>query len=74
MVHVGNKSATIWGRRGKTLQYKVFQNLKYFEIDKLVNSKKSKGYIGISETELDTVYPDFQTDVEKTAVWALLNS
>ena len=29
-----NKIAAIWGRRGKKLQFKIYENLRYFEIDK----------------------------------------
>jgi hypothetical protein len=31
-----------------------------------------KGYEEIRESELDEVYPEFRTDLEKTALWATL--
>ena len=34
--------------------------------------KIKKGYKEIEEWELDKVYPEFKTDLEKTAVWATL--
>ncbi len=62
---------TFWGRRGKKLQTKIFKNEHYWNMDKLANHKVNKGYTEIRKTQLDTVYPEFQQDLEKTAFWAL---
>ena len=65
------KYATIWGRRGKALQSKVFDsessahNLKIAE-------KQRKGYQPIDLHKLSEVYPEFQEDLEKAAFWATL--
>ena len=69
-----NKIAAIWGRRGKKLQFKIYENLRYFEIDKLIDSKKNKGYQHINPNKLSEVYPEFKKDLEKTAMWAFLSS
>lgn len=65
------KWVTIWGRRGKKLQSKIFDS-NSVELNKLISSKHSKGYRQVSQGELNAVYPEFQQDLEKTAVWALL--
>jgi predicted DNA-binding WGR domain protein len=62
---------TFWGRRGKKLQTKSFSGPSY-EIDKLIRQKSNKGYVGINKENLDIVYPEFEQDLEKTAVWAML--
>ena len=64
--------AAIWGRRGRTLQHKIHENLRYFEIDRLVDRKVKKGYQRIEKTALDQVYPEFEEDLQKTYVWAVL--
>lgn len=61
-----------WGRRGKKLQTKVTTD--YVEtLNKLISSKSKKGYKSISKENLDSVYPEFQTDLEQTAFWATLS-
>ncbi len=65
------KYITIWGRRGRKLQYKSFEDYRY-EYDKLVRSKLSKGYMKINKTRLDEVYPEFQQDLEAIAIWSTL--
>jgi hypothetical protein len=67
------KWVTIWGRRGRKLQHKIFEGSN-LELDRIVDSKASKGYRSVSRKDLDLVYPEFQTDLEKTAVWALLSA
>lgn len=65
------KYATIWGRRGKALQSKIFEG-DYWSMMHKVDGKGSKGYSEISLSRLDTVYPEFQQDLEKSAFWATL--
>jgi hypothetical protein len=67
------KWVTVWGRRGKKLQHKIFEGSE-FELDRIVDSKASKGYRSVSRNDLDLVYPEFQTDLEQTTVWALLSA
>lgn len=62
---------TVWGRRGKKLQHKVFEGNQN-DLNRVVDSKTSKGYRSVSRNDLDLVYPEFQTDLEQTAVWAIL--
>lgn len=63
-----DKYATIWGRRGKVLQCKVFEGDPY----KKIREKRLKGYKQVGLTDLSTVYPEFQQDLEKSAFWATL--
>lgn len=72
--HTGyNKYATFWGRRGKKLQTKISEEYQW-DIDKLISKKTTKGYIKIDQSKLDQVYPEFERDLSKTAVWAILKS
>ena len=64
---------TFWGRRGKKLQTKTFEEY-HWAINKLIDSKMQKGYEKVQKTGLDKVYPEFETDLEKTAVWAILKT
>ncbi len=67
------KYLTFWGRRGKKLQTKISDD--YFMDAELQRDKKlKKGYKIVSKSELDSVYPEFEKDLEKTAVWAMLRS
>jgi predicted DNA-binding WGR domain protein len=72
--HHAGRYATVWGRRGKKLQSKIHDYLTARERSNLIDSKEAKGYRQIPEKELNTVYPEFQDDLEKTTVWALLST
>jgi hypothetical protein len=39
---------------------------------RLIDKKVDKGYKRVDKTDLDNVYPEFEQDLEQTAVWALL--
>lgn len=65
-----SKYVTFWGRRGNKLQTKVSSEYDH-DIIKLIRSKERKGYVRVSRDQLDEVYPEFQTDLEKTAFWAM---
>ena len=64
------KVLIFWGRRGKKLQTKM--DREGWDLDKLIREKSEKGYNHIGNYELETVYPEFQNDLEKTTMWALL--
>jgi predicted DNA-binding WGR domain protein len=64
------KVLIFWGRRGKKLQTKMDQE--GWDLDKLIREKTQKGYNQIDNRHLKTVYPEFQNDLEKTTMWALL--
>ena len=64
---------TVWGRRGKKLQTKPFSGSGH-ELDKLISVKRKKGYSNVDKTNLDVIYPDFEKDLEQTAIWAVLCS
>ncbi len=64
------KVLIFWGRRGKKLQTKIDRD--GWDLDKLIREKTDKGYKIIGNYELETVYPEFQNDLEKTTMWALL--
>ena len=65
------KVLTVWGRRGKKMQTKMARNDS--DLRKLIDSKRrNKGYQEIDTARLNHVYPDFQADLEKTAIWETL--
>ena len=65
---------TFWGRRGKKLQTKIYNNFMFYDADKLCDKKIDNGYKTINVARLDEVYPEFEQDLEATAVWALLKA
>ena len=62
---------SFWGRRGKKLQTKLHKEEVLWGMERLIEKKENKGYKRIARNELDTVYPEFQEDLEKTAVWSM---
>ena len=64
------KVLIFWGRRGHKLQTKM--DREGWDLDKLVREKCNKGYKTIYDYQLDNVYPEFLSDLEKTTMWALL--
>jgi len=68
----GRRAVTFWGRRGKALQTKLVND--DWDLSKLVDQKRRKGYREVDRNGLDRVYPEFQEDLEKTAVWAILSA
>lgn len=68
-----NKCVTFWGRRGAKLQTKLCE-ISDWDANEMFLNKQSKGYRHIEIDELNTVYPEFQQDLEKTAFWATLKS
>ncbi len=67
-----NKYVTFWGRRGKKLQTKVWDGYPYDAAVEF-NKKKEKGYQKVNKNQLSSVYPEFEKDLEKTAVWGILS-
>jgi hypothetical protein len=63
------KYVTFWGRRGAKLQTKIVEG-SLWDVHKPFLKKLDKGYKEIQEHQLDEVYPEFQSDLEKTAFWA----
>jgi len=68
-----NKYLAAYGRRGKTLRTKIYE--KYpFDMKKIIDQKETKrGYMWIDESELSEVYPEFESDLEATTMWAALS-
>ena len=64
-----NDCVTFWGRRGAKLQTKLVK-ARPWDADELFRKKANKGYKEIEEWQLDEVYPEFKSDLEKTAFWA----
>jgi hypothetical protein len=62
-----------WGRRGKKLQSKLMES-NPSTIKDHFNQKLDKGYKEIPKDKLNEVYPEFKTDLEKTAFWNLLKA
>jgi hypothetical protein len=67
------KYVTFWGRRGKALQTKIWEG-GYWDVDDMKRKKLNKGYQEVDKQRLDEVYPEFEQDLEKTAVWAMLGA
>jgi hypothetical protein len=67
------KYVSFWGRRGKKLSTKIYE-LPPYEMRKVWDKKHNGGYTKIDVNRLATVYPEFQADLEKTAVWAILSN
>jgi hypothetical protein len=66
--------ATVWGRRGRRLQHKIINHSNFREMNKMISAKIQRGYREIDEDHLDQVYPEFDEDLKKTEVWALLTA
>lgn len=67
-----NTYVTFWGRRGKKLQTKISNDLR--AVNDLIYKKQLKGYQSITTDKLDDVYPEFRSDLEKTAFWSSLKA
>lgn len=65
------KFVTFWGRRGKKLQTKSVVQSPYY-MEKVINEKIRKGYVRVDKDNLDRVYPEFEQDLEQTAMWSML--
>lgn len=65
------KFVTFWGRRGKKLQTKIVEGNNW-DMQKLFLKKLDKSYKEVDKQRLDEVYPEFEQDLEKTAIWAIL--
>lgn len=70
-VYHPNKYLTFWGRRGAKLQTKIVE-CTYFEAGRMFDKKIFKGYKEVRLDRLEEVYPEFRSDLEKTAIWASL--
>ena len=68
----GGSYVSFWGRRGKKLQTKIHKNEVDWHMENLADKKQNKGYQKIDEDKLNTVYPEFEKDLQKTAVWSIL--
>jgi hypothetical protein len=71
--HFLNKYLTFWGRRGAKLQTKIVEDSS-INIREMFRKKLKKGYQQVDKNELDKVYPEFEDDLEKTAVMAILKN
>ena len=65
--------ATVWGRRGKALQFKCFEGKRNDAYSKIDDKKYKKGYVKIDTTKLAEVYPNFEEDLRASALWAQLS-
>jgi len=71
--YLHGKYVTFWGRRGAKLQTKIVEATKY-EASELFRKKKNRGYTEVQKDHLDKVYPEFEEDLQRTAVWAMLKA
>ena len=65
--------AQVWGRRGKALQFKVFKGT-VAQQSKTIQQKIRDGYQKVTNDRLTEIYPEYEQDLEKTALWAMLSS
>lgn len=72
-LHRYNNYVAFWGRRGKKLQTKIHEGLDGYDASRLCDKKIDKGYATIDTDRLEDVYPEFEEDLQKTTVWALLS-
>ena len=68
-----SKFVIFWGRRGKTLRSKV-ETTTVYQVRQAFENKLDKGYREIKVSDLETVYPEFRSDLEKTTVWSILKA
>ena len=66
-----SKFVIFWGRRGKTLRTKI-ETTTVYQVRQAFENKLDKGYREIKVSDLETVYPEFRSDLEKTAIWSIL--
>ena len=66
------RCVVFWGRRGKKLQTQM--NVDDRELYKKIQEKEKSGYVEIQPDKLNLVYPEFENDLEKTTVYALLSA
>lgn len=59
--------ATFWGRRSKKLQKKLVEMSPY-EAEKLISSKRKKGYVSFPADEVNEIYESFSKDIFKIAL------
>lgn len=70
--HYRGDYLVFWGRRGKKLQTKLYRDMSVYDAEGLYMRKERSGYRRIGR--LDRVYPEFEEDLEKTAVWGMLKA
>ena len=67
----GWNCCVLWGRRGgKSMQFKA--DITGYELDKLVQSKKNKGYNIITDQKLYDIWPSFAQEAEAKLMWEVL--
>ena len=66
-----NTYVIFWGRRGKKLKTKILKDSAWGIGDK-ISSKKERGYVEVNTDKLDELYPEFESDLSKTAMWAMI--
>lgn len=65
------KYLTFWGRRGNKLRTKLVEGTDS-TVYNMFREKVKEGYNSIELTRLNEVYPEFESDLETTALWASL--
>lgn len=79
----GEKYLTFWGRRGTKYQTKVVDSgrphppffSKFWrgnDLDRKISEKIEKGYRSVEKSELETVYPDFEQDLQQATFWTMM--
>ncbi len=66
----GWNCCVFWARRGRAMQFKA--DVTGHELDKLVQSKRRKGYQKISADKLIEIWPTFISESEGKLMWDVL--
>jgi hypothetical protein len=72
--HWNGDFVSFWGRRGKRLSTRIHKDASEYEMERLSDKKADKGYKQIDTARLEEVYPEFEHDLEATALWAMLKA
>lgn len=71
-IPLGDRYLAAYGRRGKKLQTTIYE-YDGWKMGELIRRKQNKrGYVSVDETRLSEVYPEFESDLEATAMWSTL--
>jgi hypothetical protein len=66
----GWNCAKFWAARGKAVQMQA--DTTGYELDKIVGTKRKKGYMAITEEKLFQVWPTFKEDMEGKLITEVL--
>ena len=69
-VEIDGKYFAVWGRRGKALTFK--RHSWFSTLLKVKLSKSKKGYNEVTTDNIDSIFPDFELEVQKQLMFAMM--